>query len=134
MELTVTKGFALLLATAVLATSVMIYVQGARFRLVEEAAYAGASRPWWFKLGLVAFAAAYLIALVGFVGAAERTWAAWLLMVVIPVGAALKSGLVILSERGRTKVISIEGDRAWRRIAMARAVLIPVFLVLAYYA
>jgi hypothetical protein len=134
MELTLTKGFALLLAAAVLGTSVWIFIRGGRFRAVEEAAYAGSSRPWWFKLGLVAFAAAYLVALAGFIGASERTWAGWLLMVVIPVGAALKGALVILSEKGRAKVVAIEGDRAWRTIALSRALLVPLFLVLAYYA
>ena len=57
-----------------------------------------------------------------------------LLMVVIPVGAVLKSALVILNPKGRAAVSAIEGDRAWRQVALTRAVLVPVFLVLAYYA
>jgi hypothetical protein len=130
----VPKVFALVLASAVLLTSVMIYVMGGRFQAVEERAYGGDRRPWWFSLGLVAFAALYVAALVGFATAPERTWAAWVLMVVIPVGAALKAGLVILNPSGRAKVIAIEGDRAWRRVALTRAVLVPVFLLLAYYA
>ncbi len=134
MELTLTKGFALVLAAAVLATSVMIFAMGGRFQLVEAKAYAGDRRPWWFSLGLVAFAALYVAALIGFVTAPDRTWAGWVLMVVIPVGAALKAGLVILNPKGRATVSAIEGDRAWRRIALARAVLVPVFLVLAYFA
>lgn len=130
----VPKVFALVLATAVLLTSVLIYVMGGRFRAVEERAYGGDRRPWWFAVGLVAFAALYVAALVGFATAPERTWAAWVLMVVIPVGAALKAGLVILNPSGRAKVIAIEGDQAWRRVALTRAVLVPVFLLLAYYA
>ncbi len=130
----VPKVFALVLASAVLLTSVMIYVMGGRFQAVEERAYGGARRPWWFAMGLVAFAALYVAALVGFATAPERTWAAWILMVVIPVGAVLKAGLVILNPSGRAKVIAIEGDRAWRRVALTRAVLVPVFLLLAYYA
>ena len=63
----------------------------------------------------------------------ERSLAAWILMVVIPVGATLKIGLVILNEKGKERVTSIEGDIAWRRIAIARAALVPVFLILAYF-
>ncbi len=128
------RAFALVLAAAVLATSLVIYVMGGRFRAVEERAYGSDRRPWWFVLGLVAFAALYLSALAGFVTAPERTWAAWTLIVVIPVGAALKAGLVILNPQGRVTVTAIAGDQAWRRVALTRAVLVPVFLVLAYFA
>lgn len=44
--------FALVLATAVLATSILIFVMGARFQKVEQAAYLGDRRPWWFIVGL----------------------------------------------------------------------------------
>ena len=128
------RAFALVLAAAVLATSVAIYVMGGRFRAVEERAYGSDRRPWWFMLGLLAFAALYLSALAGFVMAPERTWAAWTLIVVIPIGAALKAGLVILNPQGRAMVTAIAGDQAWRRVALTRAVLAPVFLVLAYFA
>ncbi|TVR57753.1 MAG: hypothetical protein EA426_11500 [Spirochaetaceae bacterium] len=127
------RVFALVLATAVLVTSILIFVMGARFQKVEQAAYSGARRPWWFIMGLIVFAALYIVALVGFIGSAEKTWAGWVLMVVIPVGAALKGGLVILNKKGQQVVTSIEGDAAWRKIALARAVLLPIFLVLAYY-
>ncbi|TVR55387.1 MAG: hypothetical protein EA426_15300, partial [Spirochaetaceae bacterium] len=95
--------------------------------------YSGARRPWWFIVGLIVFAALYIVALVGFIGGADKTWAGWVLMVVIPAGAALKGGLVILNKKGQQVVTSIEGDAAWRKIALARAVLLPIFLVLAYY-
>lgn len=134
METMLPKLFALVLAAAVLATSVLIYAFGGRFQAVEAKAYGGERRPWWFVLGLVAFATLYLAALAGFVLAPERTWAGWTLMVVIPVGAALKAGLVILNPKGRAAVVAIEGDRAWRRVALTRAVLVPLFLVLAYFA
>ena len=125
--------FALASATAVLATSILIFVMGARFQKVEQAAYSGERRPWWFILGLIVFAALYVAALAGFVATPEKTWAGWVLMVVIPVGAALKGGLVILNKKGQQAVTSIEGEAAWRRIALARAVLVPVFLVLAFF-
>ena len=125
--------FALVLATAVLATSILMFVMGARFQKVEQAAYSGERRPWWFILGMIAIAAMYFAALAGFVVTPEKTWAGWVLMVVIPVGAALKGGLVILNKKGQQAVTSIEGDAAWRKIALARGVLFPVFLLLAYF-
>ncbi len=128
------QAFAALLAVAVLATSVLMYVMGGRFQAIEARAYGGARRPWWFVAALVAYATLYLAALVAFVMAPERSWAAWLLMVVIPVAAALKGALVLLNPKGQAVVTSIEGDAAWRRIALSRAVLVPFFVLLAYYA
>ena len=128
------KAFAALLAVAVLVTSVLMYVMGGRFQAVEARAYAGARRPWWFVAALVAYAALYLAALTAFVLAPERSWAAWALIVVIPVAAALKGALVLFNRKGQAVVTSIEGDAAWRRIALSRAVLVPLFVVLAYYA
>ena len=125
--------FALVLATAVLATSILIFVMGARFQKVEQAAYSGERRPWWFILGLIVFLALYVAALAGFIVTPEKTWAGWVLMVVIPAGVAIKGGLVTLNKKGQQAVTSIEGDAAWRKIAAARAVLVPVFLVLAYF-
>lgn len=128
------KAFAVLLALAVLATSVLMYVMGGRFQAVEARAYGGERRPWWFVAALVAYAALYVAALIGFVLAPERSWAAWVLMVVIPVAAALKGGLVLLNPKGQAVVTSIQGDAAWRRIALSRAVLVPLFVLLAFYA
>ncbi len=125
--------FALVLATAVLATSILIFVMGARFQKVEQAAYSRDRRPWWFILALVVFLALYVVALAGFIATPEKTWAGWVLMVVIPAGVALKGGLVTLNKKGQQAVTSIEGDAAWRKIALARAVLVPVFLFLAYF-
>ncbi len=128
------KAFAALLAVAVLATSVLMYVMGGRFQAVEARAYAGTRRPWWFVLGLVAYAAVYVAALVAFVMAPERSWAAWALIVVIPVAAALKGALVLFNPKGQAVVTSIQGDAAWRRIALSRAALVPVFVLLAWFA
>lgn len=128
------KAFAVLLALAVLATSVLMYVMGGRFQAVEARAYGGERRPWWFVAALVAYALLYLAALIAFVMAPERSWAAWALMVVIPAAAALKAGLVLLNPKGQAVVTSIEGDAAWRCIALSRVVLVPVFLLLAFFA
>lgn len=132
--MTLVKAFAMLLAVAVLATSVWMYALGARFQAVEARAYAGARRPWWFVAALAAYAVLYLAALAAFVTAPERSWAAWALMVVIPVAAALKGALVLFNRKGQAVVTAIEGDTAWRRIALSRALLIPLFVLLAIYA
>jgi hypothetical protein len=128
------KAFATVLAVAVLVTSVLMYVMAGRFQAVEARVYGGARRPWWFVAALLAYAALYVGALAAFVMAPERSWAAWALMVVIPIAAALKGGLVLFNRKGQAVVTAIEGDAAWRRIALSRAVLVPLFVVLAYYA
>jgi hypothetical protein len=128
------KAFAALLALAVLGTSVWMYALGGRFQAVEARAYAGARRPWWFVAVLVGYVVLYLAALAAFVVAPERSWAAWVLIVVIPVAATLKGALVVFNRKGQEAVTAIEGDAAWRRIALSRVVLVPLFLLLAYYA
>jgi hypothetical protein len=128
------KVFALVLALAVLATSLWMIVLGGRFQEVERRAYAGDRRPWWFVAAALAFLALYGLALYGFVTAPERGWAAWLLVVAIPVGVALKGALVVFNPKGQATVTAIEGDAAWRKLALSRLVLVPLFLALAYYA
>lgn len=75
----------------------------------------------------------YLAALVTFISSPERSVASWILMVVIPVGAGLKLAPVVLNPKGQVKVTSIEGADDWRKIALARTVLVPIFLALAYF-
>lgn len=41
---------------------------------------------------------------------------------------------MLLNPKGQAVVTSIEGDAAWRRIALSRVVLVPVFLLLAFFA
>ena len=128
------RVFGLVLAAAVLGTSILIFVMGGRFQEVEKQAYTKEHRPWWFYLGGLAFLGLYVATLAGFVVAPDRSWAAWALVVIIPVGAVLKGSLVIFNKAGQRKVTSIEGDEAWRKVALARLILLPVLLALAYYA
>ncbi len=128
------KIFGVTLALAVLGTSVMIALMGAKFQKVEQAAYSGEKRPWWFYLSMAVYAVFYLVVLVSFINSPEKTWAAWLLVIIIPIGAVLKGALIIFNKKGQEKVTSIEGDKAWRKVALARLVLAPLFLVLAYFA
>jgi hypothetical protein len=127
------KIFALMIAGAILATSILIFVLGAKFRQVELAAYAGKRKPWWFIAAMAVYIVFYLLALFAFITSPERSAAAWMLMVVIPVGVCLKLALVILNPKGQAVVTSIEGTDNWRRIAVARSVLVPIFLALAYF-
>ena len=128
------KIFGVTLALAVLGTSILIAVMGERFQKVEQAVYLGERKPWWFYGGLVLYAVFYVAVLVSFINSPDKTWAGWVLVIIIPVGAVLKGALVLFNKEGQKKVTSIEGDQAWRKIALARLVLFPLFLVLAYFA
>ncbi len=133
-EMLLPTVFGLTLALAVLATSILIMVMGGRFQKVEQAAYSGETRPWWFKLSIAVYAVFYVVTLISFIMSPEKTWAGWVLVVIIPVGAILKGSLVIFNKEGQKKVTSIKGDKNWRNIALARLVLFPLFLILAYFA
>lgn len=119
--------FGYFLAFAALVTSLAIALMGARWQAVEQSAYAGKSRPWWFILISILLAGLYLAALVTFIGEPEKTWAGWLLMVVIPIGWGLKAALVVFNPQGRAAVSAIAGDQNWRKVALAR---LPIALLL----
>ncbi len=121
------KLFGYFLASAAVFTSAAMALMGARWQAVEQSAYAGERRPWWFILISILLLGLYLAALVAFIRAPEKTWAGWLLMVVIPVGWGLKGALVIFNTKGRQIVSAIEGDRNWVKIAMAR---LPIAILL----
>jgi len=91
------KIFGYLLASAALFTSLAMALMGARWQAVERSAYAGQRRPLWFIILSILLVGVYLAALATFIGSAEKSWAGWLLMVVIPLGWALKAALVIFN-------------------------------------
>ena len=126
--------FGLVIAAAVLGTSILIAVMGGRFQKVEQTVYSEKGKPWWFYLSFAAYAIFYLAVLVSFITSPDKTWAGWVLVIVIPIGALIKGTLIIFNKKGQEKVTSIEGDQAWMKIALARLILFPLFLVLAYYA
>jgi len=128
------KIFGITLALAVIGTSILIGVMGGRFQKVEQVVYSGEKRPWWFYFSMVLYAVFYTVVLVSFINHPDKTWAGWMLVVIIPVGAVLKGALIIFNKKGQKKVTSIEGDKDWRKIALARLVLAPLFLLLAYFA
>lgn len=128
------KIFGITLALAVIGTSILIGVMGGRFQKVEQAVYSGEKRPWWFYFSMVLYAVFYTVVLVSFINHPDKTWAGWMLVVIIPVGAVLKGALIIFNKKGQKQVTSIEGDEDWRKIALARLVLAPLFLLLAYFA
>ncbi len=120
--------FGYTLAAAALFTSIAMALMGSRWQAVEQAAYAGERRPWWFILISILLIGLYLTALVSFIGMPEKSWAGWLLMVIIPIGWGLKGALIIFNPKGRQTVSAIQGDQNWRKIALAR---LPVAILLA---
>lgn len=121
------KLFGYFLASAAFFTSLAMALMGARWQAVEQSAYASERRPWWFVTASVLLIGFYLFALYHFIGAAPKTWAGWLLMVILPLGWGLKAALVVFNPKGRAAVSAIEGDQNWRKVALAR---LPIALLL----
>jgi len=128
------KLFGYFLASAALLTSLAMALMGARWQAVEQSAYAGERRPWWFVAASVLLIGFYLFALYGFIAAAPKTWAGWLLMVILPLGWGLKAALVIFNPQGRAAVSSIAGDHNWRKVALARLSIAILLGVLTWFA
>ena len=120
------KIFGYFLAGFALIVSLGMAILGWRWQALEQAAYGGKGRPWWFTPLTILLIVLYILALVSFING-EKNWAGWLLMVVIPVGWMLKGALLALNSKGREAVSGLEGDRNWRKVALAR---FPITLIL----
>jgi len=125
------KLFGYFLASAALFVSLAMAIMGGRWQALEKAAYGGKRRPWWFVVLSILLIALYALALINFIGA-EKNWAGWFLMVVIPVIWALKGALLVFNPKGRQAVSNLEGDQNWRKVALARFP-IPIILGLLTY-
>jgi cytochrome bd-type quinol oxidase subunit 2 len=121
------KVFGYTLAGGIILTSLLIALMGGRWQQVESRAYAGERRPGWFIVVSLVLVALYITALADFV-TADKTWAGWLLVVVIPLGWLLKGAAVIFNQAGRQKVAAIAGDAAWLKVAAMR---LPIAAALA---
>jgi len=128
------KLFGYFLTFAALLASFAIGLMGGRWQTVEQSAYAGKRRPWWFIAASFLLVGFYLFALYHFASAAPRTWAGWLLMVILPLGWGLKAALVVFNPRGRAAVSSIAGDQNWRKVALARLPIAILLGVLTWFA
>lgn len=77
--------------------------------------------------------ALYALALIHLIGA-EKNWAGWLLIIIIPLGWVLKSALIVFNPKGREAVSNLAGDCNWRQVALARPPIALLLTVLAYFA
>ncbi|MBS9403908.1 hypothetical protein KG088_09730 [Halomonas sp. TRM85114] len=118
------------LTTVAAMTSTGMILLAARWQTIEVWAYGRARRPWsvWAMAGLLLVL--WGLALRDFAMRPEgtRSWAGWCLVVGIPALWAIKSMALVFNPRGRAAVSSISGDRAWRRIGLAR---LPIAIILA---
>lgn len=128
------KFFGYFLAAAALLTSAAMALMGARWQAVEQSAYVGKRRPWWFIVISILLIGVYLFTLYTFIIAPAKNWAGWFLMVILPVGWALKAALVIFNPQGRATVSNIEGDQNWRKVALARLPIAVLLAVLTWFA
>ncbi len=129
-DVVLVKFFGYFLASGVVLTSLLMLVLGAKWQEIEAAAYGSKRRPLWFVLVSVLLIGVYVAALVDFFSA-DKTWATWVLALVIPLGWLVKGAMVVFNPSGRQTVSSISGGQAWCKVALARLPVAVVLLVLA---
>ncbi len=127
------KFFGYLMATGVVATSLLMAILGGKFQRIEAGAYAGERRPWWFKIIAATIIIIYLAAVYDF-WHSPKTWASWVLVVIIPIGWAVKAAMVVFNSAGRQTVSSISGNQAWYKVALYRLPAAVLMGALAWFA
>ncbi|MBU0926641.1 MAG: hypothetical protein KKA67_02725 [Spirochaetes bacterium] len=125
--MTLIKIFGYLIAAGVLFTSLAMLALKGRWQRIESAAYSGDKRPAWFVALSVLVLGLYLASVAQFI-MLPKAAGGWVLALLLPFGWLVKGVLVIFSAKGRGKVSSISGDKAWMAIGLSR---LPVALLLA---
>ncbi len=127
------KSFGYFFTSIAFFVSLAMAVCGGRWQALEQAAYGGKRRPWWFIPLSILLIVLYILALVSFING-EKNWDGWLLMVVIPVGWMLKGAFLVFNPTGREAVSGLEGDQNWRKVALARFPIAVILGALTYFA
>lgn len=127
------KLFGYALAAGIVFTSLAMIILGARFQMIEASVYTGKQRPWWFWLIAIFVFGLYVGALIHFIGGV-KTWAGWALVVLLPLGWAIKAALVIFNPKGRQAVSSISGDQSWIMVGLTRLPIAIFLAILSWFA
>lgn len=126
--------FGFTLAALLLLTSLGMIIMQGRWQQIEAAGYrSGAGLSWWMIALAIGLVLLYSASVIQFIDA-EKTTAGWILILLVPVGWALKAVLVVFNPQGRAALSNISGDANWIKVGLARLPLALVLGVLAYFA
>jgi len=126
--------FGYVLAALLVFTSLGMIIMQGKWQRIEAAGYrSGAGLSWWMIALAIVLVVLYAASVIQFINA-EKTIAGWILILLVPVGWALKAVLVVFNPRGRAALSNISGDVNWIKVGLARLPLALVLGVLAYFA
>jgi len=126
--------FGFTLAALLLLTSLGMIIMQGKWQQIEAAGYrSGEGLSWWMIVLAIGLVVLYAASFIQFIGA-EKTTAGWILILLVPIGWALKAVLVVFNPQGRAALSNISGDANWIKVGIARMPLALVLGILAYLA
>ena len=126
--------FGFTLAALLVLTSLGMIIMRGKWQQIEAAGYrSGAGLSWWMIVLAIGLVGLYAASVIQFINA-DKTIAGWILILLVPVGWAVKSALVVFNPKGRAALSNISGDANWIKVGLARLPLALVLGILAYLA